>query len=62
MEYVILIVVLAVLAVVAGGWLLLVRPRRGRTLEAPRPQAPVPPVTKPPTGPGGGEGETAAVP
>jgi fused signal recognition particle receptor len=31
MEYVILIIVIAVLAVVAGGWLLFVRPRRGRT-------------------------------
>ena len=43
MEYVILIIVIAVLALGAGGFLLFVRPRRGRTLEAPRPQAPVPP-------------------
>ena len=32
MEYVILIIVIAVLAVVTGGWLLFVRPRRGRTV------------------------------
>ena len=30
MEYVILIIVIAVLAVVTGGWLLFLRPRRGR--------------------------------
>ena len=62
MEYVILIIVIAVLALVAGGWLLFVRPRRGRTLEAPRPQAPAPP----PAGPGGeprsGAAESGAVP
>ena len=40
MEYVILIIVLAVLAVGAGGFLLFVRPRRGRTLEAPKSQPP----------------------
>jgi fused signal recognition particle receptor len=41
MEYVILIIVIAVLAVVAGGWLLFVRPRRGR-ISAPSgpPQSP----------------------
>ena len=32
MEYVILIVVLAVLALGGGGWLLFVRPRRGRAV------------------------------
>src|SRR6478752_6361149 len=39
MEYVILIIVIAVLALGTGGWLLFVRPgrSRGRTLEAPRP-------------------------
>ncbi len=36
MEYVILIVVIAVLAVATGGWLLFVRPRRGRTISPPR--------------------------
>jgi len=58
---VILIIVIAVLALGTGGWLLFVRPRRGRTLEAPRPQAPVPPAPQP-GGPGGGEAERTAVP
>src|SRR6516225_820876 len=49
MEYVILIIVIAVLAVVAGGWLLFVRPRRGRGISAP--SAPAPPAT--PSAPGG---------
>ena len=62
MEYVILIIVIAVLALGTGGWLLFVRPRRGRTLEAPRPQAPVPPATETATGPGSGEAESAAAP
>src|SRR5579863_1246245 len=35
MEYVILIVVIAVLALASGGWLLFVRPRRGRAVAAP---------------------------
>src|SRR5262249_11586716 len=48
MEYVILIIVIAVLAVVAGGWLLFLRPRRGRTLQAPPAQTPVPPATQAP--------------
>ena len=60
MEYVILIIVIAVLAVVVGGLVLFMRPRRGRTIEAPRGEAP--PVTGPAPGPGGGEAETAAVP
>ena len=54
MEYVILIIVIAVLAVVAGGWLLFVRPRRGRTY-APPSQAPGAPSPAP-----GGGGEAAA--
>src|SRR5689334_16588401 len=64
MEYVILIIVIAVLALATGGWLLFVRPGRGRgrTLEAPRPQAPVPPATETATGPASGEAESAAVP
>jgi fused signal recognition particle receptor len=62
MEYVILIIVIAVLALGTGGWLLFVRPRRGRTLEAPRPQAPVPPATETAAGPGSGEAESAAAP
>jgi fused signal recognition particle receptor len=40
MEYVILIVVIAVLAVFTGGWLLFVRPRRGRVTSAPPSQLP----------------------
>ena len=63
MEYVILIVVIAVLAVVTGGWLLFVRPRRGRTISAPPGQ---PPVAPPSTPGGGGQAaestETAAAP
>ncbi len=52
MEYVILIIVIAVLAIVAGGWLLFVRPRRGRTYAPPgQPPAPPPPASPP----GGGE-------
>ncbi len=62
MEYVILIIVIAVLALGTGGWLLFVRPGRGRTLEAPRPQAPVPPPTETATGPGSGEAESGAAP
>ena len=49
MEYVILIIVIAVLAVVAGGWLLFVRPRRGR-ISAPS-GPPSPPST--PSAPSG---------
>jgi fused signal recognition particle receptor len=64
MEYVILIIVIAVLAVVAGGWLLFVRPRRGRTSYAPPGQTPAAPTASAPGGGGeGGEGgaaETAA--
>jgi fused signal recognition particle receptor len=55
MEYVILIIVIAVLAVVAGGWLLFVRPRRGR-ISAPS-GPPSPPTT--PAAPGGAPAETA---
>jgi len=62
MEYVILIIVIAVLALGAGGFLLFVRPRRGRTLEAPRPQAPVPPPAGTTAGSGSGEAEGAAAP
>jgi fused signal recognition particle receptor len=62
MEYVILIIVIAVLALGAGGWLLFLRPRRGRTLEAPRTQAPVPPPAGTAAGPGSGQAESAAVP
>ncbi len=54
MEYVILIIIIAILAVVAGGWLLFVRPGRGR-VPAPPGQPPAPP----PSAPGGG-GETGA--
>ena len=55
MEYVILIIVIAVLALVAGGWLLFVRPRRGR-ISAPS-GPPSPPAT--PSAPGGAPAETA---
>jgi fused signal recognition particle receptor len=46
MEYVILIIVIAVLAVVTGGWLLFLRPRRGRHAASPAPTAP-PVLTEP---------------
>src|SRR5580704_13126087 len=64
MEHVILIIVIAVLALGTGGWLLFVRPRRGRILEAPRTQAPVPPATgtETATGPGSGEAESVKAP
>jgi fused signal recognition particle receptor len=61
MEYVILIIVIAVLAVATGGWLLFVRPRGGRTLEAPKPQTP--PAAQATTTPAGsGDAESSAVP
>jgi fused signal recognition particle receptor len=50
MEYVILIVVLAVLALGAGGFLLFQRPRRGRAIPPPSQ-----PPAAPPSAPGGGE-------
>jgi fused signal recognition particle receptor len=60
MEYVILIIVIAVLAVATGGWLLFVRPGRGRHVSAPGQAPQVPP---PPAGAGGGAAEqTAAAP
>ena len=60
MEYVILIIVIAVLALVAGGWLLFVRPRRGRG-SAPPGQRPATPPSAPAPG-GGGETGTEAAP
>ena len=63
MEYVILIVVLAVLALGTGGFLLFQRPRRGRAIPPPSQ-----PPAAPPAAPGGGEvtgaesKETAAPP
>jgi fused signal recognition particle receptor len=66
MEYVILIVVIAVLALGGGGWLLFVRPRRGRVPTAPS----SPPATTSATASGGADaadqaagspGPTAAV-
>jgi fused signal recognition particle receptor len=57
MEYIILIIVIAVLAVVSGTFLLFVRPRRGRTY-APPGQRQAPPAAG--GGGGGGEPETAA--
>ena len=63
MEYVILIIVLAVLAVGTGGWLLFVRPRRGRTLQPPSAQPPVSPATQATTTPApGAEAESSAPP
>ena len=63
MEYVILIIVLAVLAVGTGGWLLFVRPRRGRTLQAPSAPPPVSPATQATTTPApGAEAESSAAP
>jgi fused signal recognition particle receptor len=59
MEYVILIIVIAVLAVVAGGWLLFVRPRRGR-ISAPSGPPPSPPTT--PSGPAAQETGEAGKP
>ena len=59
MEYVILIIVLAVLAVASGGWLLFVRPRRGRSVSAPG-QAPQVPPSAPSAGAGGGAAEETA--
>jgi fused signal recognition particle receptor len=55
MEYVILIIVIAVLAVVTGGWLLFVRPRRGRVSA---PSGPPSPPT-PPSAPSGAPAESA---
>src|SRR5205807_739605 len=50
-------------AVGTGGWRLLVRPRRGRTLQAPSAQPPAPPAPQATTIPAGsGDGESAAVP
>src|SRR5580658_3792020 len=57
MEYVILIIVIAVLALFTGGWLLFVRPRRGRTVAAPPSQ---PPVAPPSTPSGGGAAAESA--
>jgi fused signal recognition particle receptor len=51
MEYVIIIIVIALLAVVAFGWLLFLRPRRGRTAAPPAGQAP---SAGAPSGGGGG--------
>ena len=60
MEYVILIIVIAVLAVVTGGWLLFVRPRRGRHVSGPGQAPEVPPASAAPGGgPGGGTAEEA---
>ncbi len=64
MEYVILIIVIAVLALGTGGFLLFQRPRRGRTVAPPSAQAPVTPPASA-TSAGGGEtaaAETTAVP
>jgi fused signal recognition particle receptor len=61
MEYVILIIVIAVLALGAGGWLLFQRPRRGRITQPPARH--VEPTPGPSAQAGaGGEAETAAAP
>jgi fused signal recognition particle receptor len=60
MEYVILIIVIAVLAVATGGYLLFLRPRPGRHISRPGQAPEVPPA---PAGPDAGAGEeTAAAP
>ncbi len=60
MEYVILIIVIAVLAVATGGYLLFLRPRPGRHVARPGQAPQVPPA---PAAPGGGPAEeTAAAP
>jgi fused signal recognition particle receptor len=59
MEYVILIIVIAVLAVVTGGWLLFVRPRRGRVSAPSAPSGPPsPPQARPTTTPAPAAEET----
>jgi fused signal recognition particle receptor len=61
MEYVILIIVIAVLALGTGGWLLFMRPRRGRSVAAPPAQPPVtPPASATTTD--GAAAESATVP
>jgi fused signal recognition particle receptor len=60
MEYVILIIVIAVLAVVTGGWLLFVRPRRGRVSAPSAPSGPPsPPSARPTTTPAPAAEETS---
>ncbi len=61
MEYVILIIVIAVLAVGTAGWLLFVRPGRGRSVSAPPGPAPQLPPAPPASG-GGAAEETGAAP
>jgi fused signal recognition particle receptor len=59
MEYVILIIVIAVLVVVTGGWLLFVRPRRGRVSAPSAPSGPPsPPQARPTTTPAPAAEET----
>ncbi len=59
MEYVILIVVVAVCALAGGGWLLFVRPRRGRAVTAPSsPPAAVPGTASASSGGDAGEQAT----
>jgi hypothetical protein len=48
MEYVILIIVIAVLALGTGGWLLFVRPRRGRISAPSKPSSPAVTPSAPP--------------
>jgi fused signal recognition particle receptor len=63
MEYVILIIVIAVLAVVGGGWLLFVRPRRGRTSAPSAPSGPPPSLsTTTPSAPAAEESGEAGKP
>jgi fused signal recognition particle receptor len=62
MEYVILIIVIAVLAVVAGGWLLFVRPRRGRISAPSGPPPPATPTPAPPSAPAAEETGEAGKP
>ena len=60
MEYVILIIVIAVLALVTGGYLLFMRPGRGRTVAPPPARPTVPPAST--TAESGGTAEAGTVP
>jgi fused signal recognition particle receptor len=60
MEYVILIIVIAVLALGTGGWLLFVRPRRGRIAAPSGPSSPPPATPSAPSTPSAPADEEAA--
>ena len=62
MEYVILIIVIAVLALGTGGWLLFVRPRRGRISAPSGPPPSLPTTTASPSAPAAEETGEAGKP